>query len=301
MGIPDHLTCLLRNLYADQEATVWIGHGTTDWFQIGKGVCQGVCQVWEDSWESLGLQAIQPVHRKGNQSWIFIGRTDAEAETPILWPPDVKNWLIWKDPDAGKIGGEADDRGWDGWMALPTQWTWVWVSSRSWWWTGKPVLLQSTGLQRVGQDYDWTELNFDLGAALKHYEAEVFLLHPLGHGLMDISCDARSPGTEWTPSRLVQREASLSPVCTTRCLHVYWKWHGILGRKPSWKRLPGRRVPTRRCEEFLGAPVYLQEPAASSLSGLIAEKPGPRTAFLAGRPQANARHRNSVRPIVAVS
>ena len=45
---------------------------------------------------------IQPVHPKGNQSWIFIGKTDAEAETPILWPPDVKNWLIWKDPDAGK-------------------------------------------------------------------------------------------------------------------------------------------------------------------------------------------------------
>ena len=45
----------------------------------------------------------KPVHPKGNQPWIFIGRTDAEAETPILWPPNVKNWLIWKDPDAGKI------------------------------------------------------------------------------------------------------------------------------------------------------------------------------------------------------
>ena len=45
---------------------------------------------------------IQPVHPKGNQSWISIGRTDAEAETPILWPPDVKSWLIWKDADAGK-------------------------------------------------------------------------------------------------------------------------------------------------------------------------------------------------------
>ena len=44
---------------------------------------------------------IQPVHPKGNQSWLFIGKTDAEAETPILWPPDMKNWLIWKDPDAG--------------------------------------------------------------------------------------------------------------------------------------------------------------------------------------------------------
>ena len=50
----------------------------------------------------LDCKEIQPVHPKGNQSWIYIGRTDAEAETPILWPPDAKNWLIWKDPDAGK-------------------------------------------------------------------------------------------------------------------------------------------------------------------------------------------------------
>ena len=50
----------------------------------------------------LDCEEIQPVHPKGNQFWILIGRTDAEAETPILWPPDVKNWLIWKDPDAGK-------------------------------------------------------------------------------------------------------------------------------------------------------------------------------------------------------
>ena len=60
------------------------------------------CGVGEDSWESLGQQRDQPVHPKGNQSWIFIGRTDAEAETPILWPPDTKSWLIWKDPDVGK-------------------------------------------------------------------------------------------------------------------------------------------------------------------------------------------------------
>ena len=50
----------------------------------------------------LDCKEIQPVHPKGDHSWIFIGRTDAEAETPIVWPPDVKNWLIWKDPDAGK-------------------------------------------------------------------------------------------------------------------------------------------------------------------------------------------------------
>ena len=59
------------------------------------------CGVGEDSWESL-LCKIKPVHPKGNQSWMFIGWTDAEAETPILWPRDAKNWLIGKDPDAGK-------------------------------------------------------------------------------------------------------------------------------------------------------------------------------------------------------
>ena len=56
-----------------------------------------------------------------------------------------------------KVGGEGDNRGWDGWIASPTQWTWVWVSSRSWWWTGKPVVLQSMGSQRVGHDWlNWT-------------------------------------------------------------------------------------------------------------------------------------------------
>ena len=59
------------------------------------------CGVGEDAWESLGLE-IQPAHPKGNQSWMFIGRTDAEAETPILWPPDAMNWLTGKDPDAAK-------------------------------------------------------------------------------------------------------------------------------------------------------------------------------------------------------
>ena len=59
--------------------------------------------VLEKTLESpLDCKKIQPVHSKGNQSWVFIGRTDAEAETPILWPSDAKNWLIWKDPDAGK-------------------------------------------------------------------------------------------------------------------------------------------------------------------------------------------------------
>ena len=60
------------------------------------------CGVGEDSWESLGLQEIKPINPKENQLWIFIGRTDAKAEAPILWPPDAKSQLIRKDPDAGK-------------------------------------------------------------------------------------------------------------------------------------------------------------------------------------------------------
>ena len=86
----------------------------------------------------LDCKEIQPVHLKGNTFWIFIERTDAEAEAPILWPPDVKNWLTGKRPwcwERLKAGGEGDDRRWDGLMAPPTWWTWVWASSGSWWWT----------------------------------------------------------------------------------------------------------------------------------------------------------------------
>ena len=57
---------------------------------------------------SLDCKEIHPVHPKGDKSWIFIGRTDVEAETPILWPPDVKKWLILKDPDAGKDWGQEE-------------------------------------------------------------------------------------------------------------------------------------------------------------------------------------------------
>ena len=120
--------------------------------------------VLEKTLESpLDCREIQPVHPKGDQSWLFIGRTDVEAETLILWPPDGKNWLIGKDSDEWLgAGGEGDDRGCDGWMASPTQWTWVWVNSGSWWWTGRPGMLLFMGLQRVGHDWatelNWTEL-----------------------------------------------------------------------------------------------------------------------------------------------
>ena len=112
----------------------------------------------------LDCKEIQPVHPKGNQSWIFIGRTDAEAETSTLWPPNVKNWLIVKDTDAGKDwrqeekGTTEDEMVGYGWMSSPTQWTWVWASSGSWWWTGRPGVLQSMGLQSRTWLSHWTEL-----------------------------------------------------------------------------------------------------------------------------------------------
>ena len=104
----------------------------------------------------------QSIHPKGNQSWIFMGRTDVEAEAPILWPFDVKNWLIGKRPWCWvrlRVGREGDDRGWDGWMASPTWWTWVWARSGCWWWAGKPGVLQSMGLQRIRHNWE-TELNW---------------------------------------------------------------------------------------------------------------------------------------------
>ena len=108
----------------------------------------------------LDCKEIQPVHSKGDESWVFTGRTDVEAETPILWPW-CKELTHWKRPWCWKrlkAGGEGGDRGWNGWMASPTQWTWVWVNSGSWWWTGKPGVLQSMGSQRLR--HDWvTELN----------------------------------------------------------------------------------------------------------------------------------------------
>ena len=117
--------------------------------------------VLEKTLESpLACKEIQSVHSKVNQSWMFIGRTDAEAETPLLWPLGAKSWLIWKDPDAKKDWrqeekGMTEDKvvGWH--HRLNGR---VWVNSGSWWWTGRPVVLQSMGSQRAGHDWA-TDLN----------------------------------------------------------------------------------------------------------------------------------------------
>ena len=120
------------------------------------------CDVGEDSWESIGLA------RRYNQSILKEISLEYSLEGLMLklklqyfstWCKELthlKSPWCW---ERLKVGGEGDDRGWDGWMASRTQWTWVWVSSGSWWWTGKPGLLQSMGLQRFRHDWA-TELNW---------------------------------------------------------------------------------------------------------------------------------------------
>jgi len=122
--------------------------------------------VLEKTLESpLDCKEIQPVHPRGDKSWVFIGRTDAKAETLVLWPPDVKSWLIWKDPDAGQDCGQEEKGTTEDEMVgchHQLDWlTWVWVDSGSWWWTGRPGVLRFMGLQRVWHDWatalNWTE------------------------------------------------------------------------------------------------------------------------------------------------
>ena len=123
------------------------------------------CGVGEDSWESLRLQGDQ-TSQSSRKSVLSIHWKDWcwswNSNTLATWCKELTHWKrpwCW---ERLKVGGEGDDKGWDGWMAPPTRWTWVWVSSRSWWWTEKPGVLQSMGSQRVRRDWatelNWTEL-----------------------------------------------------------------------------------------------------------------------------------------------
>ena len=111
----------------------------------------------------LDCKEIKPVNPKENQSWIFNWKDwcwSWNSNTLATWCEELTHW---KRPWCWvrlKVG-EGDDRGWDGWMASPTQWTWVWANSGSWWWTGRPGVLQSLWSQRVG--HDWvTDMNWPL-------------------------------------------------------------------------------------------------------------------------------------------
>ena len=135
MGIPDHLTCLLRNLYVDREATVRTRQITIDWFKMGKEYvkavyCHPAYLTYMQS-TPYDCKEIQPVHSEGDQPWDFFGRNDATAETLVRWPTHVKCWLIGKDSDAGRDWGQEEKgttedemAGWHHWLnGRESEWT----------------------------------------------------------------------------------------------------------------------------------------------------------------------------------
>ena len=140
------------------------------------------CGVGKTLESPLDSKEIKPVNLKGNQSWIFIGRTDAEAETPILWPPDKKSWLIGKDPDAEKDWrqeekGMTEDEmfGWHHWLDGQEFEQALGVGE------GKPGVLQSMGSQKVG--HNWvTELNWTVETESYQSSQSFFCLWLRGQG-----------------------------------------------------------------------------------------------------------------------
>ena len=173
--------------------------------------------VLEKALESpLDCKEIQPVHPKGDQSWVFFGRTDNwswNPNTSATWCEELthlKRLWCWEGLGAG---GEGDDRGWDCWMASPTQWTWVWVDSGSWWWTGRPDVLQSMGSQRVG--HNWlTELNWTEYTTSHQSQAWWLLFH---HEIRYLSAPLTAP----SPDLLLIPQASL--VVSTQPSHCFQK------------------------------------------------------------------------------
>ena len=109
---------------------------------------QSNCGAGEKS--PLNCKEIKLVNLKGDQLWLFTGRTDAEAETPVFWSSDVNKWLIRKVPDAGKDWGKKEKTASEDEMA---GWTWNWANFGKWWGTGRPGVLQSMGSQRFGHDW----------------------------------------------------------------------------------------------------------------------------------------------------
>ena len=166
-------------------------YGCENW-TVKKAGCRRIdafelwCGVGEDSWEPLGLQGdlTSPFWRRSilgvlwkDWCWSWNSNTLATScEELTLW----KRLWCWEGLWAG---GEGDDRGWDGWMASLTQWTWVWVNSGSWWWTGRPGVLRFMGLQRV--EHDWaTELNW-INSVLKHLQPTNIFMVTLSEQVLD--------------------------------------------------------------------------------------------------------------------
>ena len=144
-------------LITPKPLTVWITTNCGKFFKV----------VLEKTLESPLDSKIKPVHPKGNQSWTFFGRNWCwNSKTLATWWEELTHWKRSWCWERLKAGGEGNDRGWDVWMASLTRWTWVWACSASWWWTGKPGVLQSKGLRRVGHNWA-TKLNWCLSLKIE--------------------------------------------------------------------------------------------------------------------------------------
>ena len=150
------LSCYLENplIFKWQPHILWYGSAKTEISNLSISfkayVAVVVVQLLSHVWlfcDSMDCRkSVLNIHWK-DWCWSW------SSNTLATW---CKELTLWKRPwcwERLKVGGEGDDRGWDGWMASPTQWTWVWVNSGSWWWTGRPGLLQSVGSQRDGHNW----------------------------------------------------------------------------------------------------------------------------------------------------
>ena len=156
MPMADSCWCLVKPsqyykviiIYGFSSSHIWMWELDSEESWALKNWCFWTLGLEKTLESPLDCKEIQPVHPKGYQSWVFIGRTDVEAETPILWPPHVKSLLIGKYHNAGKDWGQEENGMTEdemaAWLSL-TRWTRVWVDSRNWWWTGRPGVLRFMG------------------------------------------------------------------------------------------------------------------------------------------------------------
>ena len=151
-----------RQSYGFSSSHVWMWELDYKESWAPKDWCFWTVELEKTPESPLDCKEIQPVNPKGNQSEYSL--EDLMLKLKLQYFGHLMQHLThWKRPwccERLKAEGEGDDRGWDGWMASLTQWTWVWASSGSWWWTGKPDVLQFMGSQSQTQLSDWTELNW---------------------------------------------------------------------------------------------------------------------------------------------
>ena len=157
--------------YAFSCGHVWMWELDCEESWVPKNWCLWTVVLEKTVESPLDCKEIQPVHSEGDQSWVFIGRTDAEAETPILWPPDAKSWLIWKDPEAGRDWGQEEKGTIEDEMA---RWR-PWLNAHEFGWTpgigdgqGGLACCDSWGCKELDTTERLTELNWTECICVSH-------------------------------------------------------------------------------------------------------------------------------------